>query len=80
MPEDDRKQRALLLIGAILLSVVSVSLLLILWRGIDSLALFLVRTTPHSILSAMSSLWLLPMAVVLMAAPLFAWVRARKAN
>jgi len=79
MTEDDRTLRTLSLIGAVLLSVASFSLLSILWSGIESLALFLVRIMPHSVLSAMSGfMWLLPLALVLMATPLFVWVKARK--
>lgn len=73
---NDRKRLTIVLGGDLLLSVASFSLLLILWDGINLLALFLVHRMPRPVL--WTSLWLLPLTILLIAGPLFALSKARK--
>ena len=74
----DRKRRVVSLVGAMLLSATSVSLLVILWASIASLSLHLLRTMPTPaiwVLSHFASM--LPMLTVLLIIP-FSWTVARK--
>jgi hypothetical protein len=73
---NDRKRLTIVLGGGLLLSVASFSLLLILWDGINLLALFLVHRMPCPVL--WTSLWLLPLTILLISWPLFALSKARK--
>ena len=76
VPANDRKRLTMVLGGGLLFSVASFSLLLVLWGGINSLALFLVHRMPRPVLWI--SVCVLPLTILLIAGPLLALSKSRK--